>query len=140
MSDGDQTGRLGSLLNPLTFPRQAMNDLEMLGRAAARLPKFQLELLERMDDVIAELRGLREDMEKSIGGLREEVKSLDGGLSGLRASVVDVGRDVDATKEHVAELRGDLKGIADLLPDPNSRGPIERAKDALTGNEPDQDE
>ena len=58
---------------------------------------------------------------------------LDGRLGALQVDVPELNRDLAATKSHVAQLTDQVSDAAEHLPDPNSRGPIARARDALAG-------
>jgi hypothetical protein len=49
---------LGKNLAPLMLPRRAVRDLEAVGTAARGLPGFERALLERLDDLGAEVPGL----------------------------------------------------------------------------------
>ena len=122
MSDYDEPGILDALLAPLTLPGRAARDLGDLGAAARELPA-QFEALRN------EVRGVGRDLEASVERLGEGLETLDGQVAAVRL-------DLAATRTAVQELRGQVGEAIELLPDAESRGPIARARDAITGTEP----
>ena len=58
--------------------------------------------------------------------------ALEGGESHLNNGVRDLGRELAAVHKIIAGLQDDVEGITDRLPIP-SRGPLEKARDVLTG-------
>jgi ATP/maltotriose-dependent transcriptional regulator MalT len=122
MSDYDQPGILDTLLGPLTLPGRAARDLGDLGAAARELPA-QLTALRN------EVRGVGRDLEASVERLGERLETLEGQVAAVRL-------DLAATRTAVQELRGQVSEAIELLPDAESRGPIARARDAITGTEP----
>ena len=55
-------------------------------------------------------------------------------MAGLQAGVPELNRELVATKALVSDLKSQVGDAVEHLPDPNSRGPIARARDAITGN------
>jgi chromosome segregation ATPase len=133
MPDDDQAGILDALLTPLMLPRRAARDLEAIGTAARSLPSFERTLIERLDDLGADVRDMGAELNGAIERVLEAVERLDGRLAALQVDVPELNRDLAATKSHVAQLKDQVSDAAEHLPNPNSRGPIARARDALAG-------
>ena len=66
MADDDQAGLLDALLSPLTLPRRAVRDLEAIGMAARGLPTFERALIEQLDDLGADVRDLRAELNGAL--------------------------------------------------------------------------
>lgn len=78
------------------------------------------------------VRDLGRTVETRFDALQELVAELKDNESGLNERVVELGDKLVAMHETVTGLKGDVERITDRLPDP-SRGPLEKARDALTG-------
>ena len=126
---------LDSLLAPLGLPRRVVRDLDAVGEAARGMPDFERALLERLDDIGAGLIDLEAELRVSIARVSEEIARLDEKVAALNLDVPALRRELAATEEHVAELKEQVGFAVEQLPDPNSRGPLARARDAITGSE-----
>ena len=126
---------LDSLLAPLGLPRRVVSDLDAVGEAARGLPSFERALLERLDDIGAGLLDLEAELRGSIGRVSEEIARLDGKVAALNLDVPELRRELAATEKHVAELKEQVGFAVEKLPDRNSRGPLVRARDAITGGD-----
>lgn len=133
MADDDQAGILDTLLTPLTLPRRAAKDLEAIGTAARTLPGFERVLLDRLDDFGADVRDLGSELKGAIDRVIGEMEGLDRRVAALQLEVAQLNRDLAATKGHAAQLNDQVSDAVEYLPDPNSRGPIARARDAIAG-------
>lgn len=133
MADDDQSGIIDALLTPLMLPRRAVRDLEAIGTAARSLPGFERVLLEQLDDLGADVRDLGSELKGAIDRALGEMEGLDRRVAALQLEVAQLNRDLAATKGHTAQLNDQVSDAVEHLPDPNSRGPIARARDALAG-------
>ena len=86
----EQGGLLDALLLPLTLPRRAVGDLEALGTAARGLPPFERALIEQLDDLGADLRDLRAELNGALERVLEEVERLDGRVAALQVDVPEL--------------------------------------------------
>ena len=82
------------------------------------------------------VRDLGRSVETRFDGLHEVVAALEGNESHLNKGVDELGDKLVAMHETVVELKGDVERITDRLPDP-SRGPLDKARDALTAGNSD---
>jgi hypothetical protein len=140
MPDDEGAGILGAALAPLLLPRRALRDLEAIGAAARGLPTFERVLLERLEDFGDDVRDVTDELNAAVERVMEELRQLDARVAVLQASVPELSRELLATKVHVSDLKSQVGYAVEHLPDPNSRGPIARARDAITGNsEPSDD-
>jgi len=64
--------------------------------------------------------------------------ALEGDDSHLVAAVGGLDRKVSAMHKTLSGLQNDVQSVTDRLPDPN-RGPLEKARDALTGSSSDEE-
>ena len=96
---------LGSLVGPLMVSRRLLGDLEAISEAVRGLPSFERTLITRLDDLHAELKTIRAEL--------------------------------IATNAITADLRDQVADAVEHLPghdsDDDSRGPIARARDAISG-------
>lgn len=134
MPDDDQAGILEAALAPLLLPRRALRDLEAIGTAARGLPTFERVLLERLEELGNDVRDMATEMNAAVERVVEDVQQLDARVAVLQAGVPELNRELVATKLLVSELKSQVGDAIEHLPDPNSRGPIARARDAIAGN------
>lgn len=85
------------------------------------------------------VRDLGRTVEDRFDTLHELIAALREDESGLNKRVGELGDKLVAMHETVVGLRGDVERITDRLPDP-SRGPLDKARDALTGGNSDTEE
>ena len=126
---------LDSLLAPLGLPSRAVRDLEAVGDAARGMPEFERALIERLDDIGAGLLGVRAELRGSIERVSEDIARLDEKVAALQLDVPELRRELAAIEQHVAGLKEQVSFAVEHLPDPNSPGPLARARDAITGND-----
>jgi chromosome segregation ATPase len=84
------------------------------------------ELLPALESMKTELAGRLDSMQKAMGALEGIEDDLDHTVKQLLVRM-------DAMHETVLSLQDDVQRITDRLPDPDDAGPLERARDALTG-------
>ncbi len=111
--------------------------------ALERIEERLTTRLDSLHEVAAALAGEDSHLNKAVGELGDTVESrfdtlqevvtaLEDDESHLNKGVRDLGRQLTALHETVTGLQHDVERITDRLPDP-SRGPLEKARDALTG-------
>jgi hypothetical protein len=119
MADSRATSVLGAIFAPLTLTARAARDLDAVGSAARGLAAFE-------DVVVAQLGGVRTDLSElklAIRRLEDRLDRLDGQLGAVHVDVAELHRSVERVREQAEEA----------LPDPESRGPLARARDAISG-------
>ena len=85
-----------------------------------------------LEALLPTLERLEQGMERRLDSLHELIGELEGEESHLNKAVQELGEEVKAMHRTVAGLQEDVKSVTDRMPDP-SRGPLEKAKDVLTG-------
>ena len=136
-ADMDRThrpGLLDALRDPLGLPRRTLEDLEAIGDAARGLAGFQRALLARLDGLSAEVRTMGDELNESIDGLQEKFDRIDRRVADLQAGLPEVSRDLGETSRNAAQIRHDVADVVEHLPDPDSRGPIAKVRDAISGD------
>ena len=144
-------GNLGPMRSELTRVRKQTEPLDELIPALERLHKQTeplgdlipaLERLHKQTKPLGELIPALERLEESLGtrldSLNEIVVALEGDDSHLVAAVGGLDRKVSAMHKTLSGLQNDVQSVTDRLPDPN-RGPLEKARDALTGSSSDEE-
>lgn len=121
----EQTKPLGELV-PLT--EGVKEQVESLPPRVDRIS----EQAEPLAALLPALDRLEEGMERRLDSLHELMGELEGEESHLIKAVRDLGCEVEAMHKTVAGLQEDVKSVTDRMPDA-SRGPLEKAKDVLTG-------
>jgi chromosome segregation ATPase len=154
--DDEGAGILSGLLAPLRLPERALAALEALAETAQNLGPMRSELtrvreqteplselmptLERLlkqteplSDLLPALQRLEERLGTRLDSLHGVVVALEGDDSHLNAAVGELHREVAAMHKTLYGLQEDVQSVTDRLPDP-TRGPLEKARDALTGS------
>lgn len=121
----EQTKPLGELV-PLT--EAVKEHVESLPPRVDRIS----EQADPLEALLPTLERLEEGMERRLDSLHDLIGELEGEESHLNKAVLELGREVAAMHRTVAGLQQDVKSVTDRMPDP-SRGPLEKAKDVLTG-------
>lgn len=152
---------MSGLLAPLRLPERTLEALDALVKAVGNLGPMRSELtrvrkqteplgelipaLERLHkqtkplgELIPALERLEESLGTRLDSLNEIVVALEGDDSHLVAAVGGLDRKVAAMHKTLTGLQNDVQSVTDRLPDPN-RGPMERARDALTGSSSDEE-
>ena len=159
--DDGGAGILSGLLAPLRLPERTLEALDALVKAVGNLGPMRSELtrvrkqteplgelipalerLHKQTEPLGELIPALERLEESLGtrldSLNEIVVALEGDDSHLVAAVGGLDRKVSAMHKTLSGLQNDVQSVTDRLPDPN-RGPLEKARDALTGSSSDEE-
>ena len=159
--DDGGAGIVSGLLAPLRLPERTLEALDALVKAVGNLGPMRSELtrvrkqteplgelipaLERLHkqtkplgELIPALERLEESLGTRLDSLNEIVVALEGDDSHLVAAVGGLDRKVSAMHKTLTGLQNDVQSVTDRLPDPN-RGPLEKARDALTGSSSDEE-
>jgi len=139
MDDSNQPGLIDALRNPLALSRRTLQDLEALGDAARGLADFQRAVLDRLDGLSADVRKMGDELNGSVEDLKKDFERIDRRVTDLQAGLPEVTRDLGETKKLAAQIRTDIRDVVEHLPDPDSRGSIAKARDAITGGDEDED-
>lgn len=137
--ESDRGSIMGGLLAPLRLPEHALRALDLLADAAAHVGPMRTELERVREQVepLAELgpsvHRLEQGLERRLDELQRDVTALEGYQSHLNESVGALTRETAAMHKTLATLREDVRRVTTRMPDPEARGPIEKARDVLTG-------
>ena len=153
---------LGGLLAPLRLPEYALKTLESLAGAAQHLGPIRDEIVrvreliestreqvesvpdmlpvvkriskqaEPLDEMLPALEHLENTMAGRLEGLHSVIVALESDESHLNTAVEGLCGRMDAMHKTITALQDDVQRVTDRLPDPD-RGPLEKAKDVLTG-------
>lgn len=135
MDRPNRPGLLDALRDPLGLPRRTLEDLEAIGDAARGLADFQRAVLARMDGLSEEVRTMGDELNESVDALKERFDRIDRRVADLQAGLPEVSRDLGKTSDNAAKLRRDVEDVVEHLPDPDSRGPIAKVRDAITSDD-----
>ena len=137
--DDAGAGILAGLLAPLRLPERTLEALDALVEAVGNLGPMRSELTrvreqtEPLDGLLPALERLEERLGTRLDSVHEVVVALEGKDSHLNATVGELHREVAAMHKTLTGLQDDVQSVTDRLPDA-SRGPLEKARDVLTGS------
>ena len=98
--------------------------------SAAGLPEFQRELLGHM-----------RSMDQGIQSLAQEMSAVRGDIAAVRESLGASAEDeFKAMNASMTRVEARIDHIDEQIPDPDAPSPIERAKDALLGDQTNTEE
>ena len=117
---GERSGmrtRVNALLFPPALLKRALDDLSAIGDAARRLPRLEMEVIDRIDRIqdaaFARVDAIAED----IRAMRDGVEGMRGGLDGMRDGLGALRGDMAGMRDELAGLRDDIGGMrGDLAP------------------------
>jgi predicted nuclease with TOPRIM domain len=131
-------GILAGLLAPLRLPERTLEALDTLVEAVENLGPMRSELTRVREQTapLGELLPALEHLEERLGtrldSIHEVVAALENEESHLNATVADLAREIGAMHKTLSELQDDVQSVTNRLPDA-SRGPLEKARDVLSG-------
>ncbi|MEJ7790080.1 MAG: hypothetical protein WKF29_09385, partial [Thermoleophilaceae bacterium] len=91
-----------------------------------------LEQTEPLGELLPALERLEERLGTRLDSVHEVVVALEAEDSHLNTTVADLARKVGAMHETLSGLQDDVQSVTERLPDA-SRGPLEKARDVLSG-------
>ena len=136
--DEGSAGILAGLLAPLRLPERTLEALDALVEAVGNLGPMRSELTrvrkqtEPLAELLPALARLEETLATKLDSVHEVVEALEAEDSHLNTTVADLARGVAAMHKTLSGLQDDVQSVTDRLPDA-SRGPLEKARDVLTG-------
>jgi len=92
------------------------------------------EQAEPLSEMLPALDRLEESLGKRLDSLTEMIVALEGDESHLNKTVGSLNEEICAMHGTIRALQDDVQRVTDRLPDPD-RGPLEKAKDVLTGRD-----
>ena len=148
-------GMLAGLLAPLRLPERVIDALDSLVDAVQELSPMRLELtrvrkqteslpelmpaIERLikqtqplSELLPALDSMKKELREELQQLRELIVALEGGESHLNVTAGKLVDELLAMHKTLAGLQDDVQSVTERLPDP-SKGPLQKAQDALTG-------
>jgi len=137
--DDAGAGILAGLLAPLRLPERTLEALDALVEAVGNLGPMRSELTrvreqtEPLDGLLPALERLEERLGTRLDSVHEVVVALESKDSHLNATVADLLREVAVMHKTLNGLQDDVQSVTERLPDA-SRGPLEKARDVLTGS------
>jgi uncharacterized coiled-coil protein SlyX len=140
-----QTEPLGELMPALERIRKQTDPLAKLLPALERIRKQTdplgellpaLERLRKQTEPLAELLPALDRLEERLGtrldSVHEVVVALESKDSFLNSTVADLNRELAAMHKTLNGLKDDVRSVTERMPDA-SRGPLEKARDVLSG-------
>ncbi len=134
---------LGPMRSELTLVREGIGSLpdliERIRKQTESVPGMlpTVERISEQAEPLAEVLPALDHLEGSLGkrldALHELIVALEGDESHLIKAVEALGDDLESMHKTVSGLQDDVQRITDRLPD-SSKGPLEKARDALTGS------
>ena len=134
-------GLLTGLLSPLRLPERVVSAIEDIAERLedVRPMRENVETIREQSSDLNELLPAMTSMKEDLGGrldsLHECILELEDIEKGLDMRVGDMCKELTTMRATVEELKGDVERITERLPDPNAPGPLERARDILTGDD-----
>jgi len=148
-------GVLAGLLAPLRLPERVIDALDSLVDAVQELSPMRLELTrvrkqteplpelmpamerlikqtEPLSELLPALDSMKKELREELQQLRELIVALEGDESHLNATAGKLVDELLAMHKTLAGLQDDVQSVTERLPDP-SKGPLQKAHDALTG-------
>jgi chromosome segregation ATPase len=162
-AEAGNAGEVSALLAPLRLPERALRALESLAGAAQHLGPMRSEIVrvreliesvdkktdqvpemlstvqrisrqaEPLEKMLPAIDHLEKSTADQLAGMRETLVALESDESHLNKAVEDLKQQISDLHGTIRELHDDVQRVTDRLPDPN-RGPLEKAKDVLTGD------
>jgi len=149
-------GILAGLLAPLRLPERVIDTLDSLAEAARELSTMRSELTrvrkqteplaelmpaverlikqtEPLSELLPALDSLKNELGERLERLQELIVALEGDESHLNVTARTLVDELGAMHKTVAGLQEDVQSVTERLPDA-SKGPLEKAKDVLTGD------
>ena len=146
---------LAGLLAPLRLPERVIDALDSLVDAVQELSPMRLELTrvrkqteplpelmpamerlikqtEPLSELLPALDSMKKELREELQQLRELIVALEGDESHLNATAGKLVDELLAMHKTLAGLQDDVQSVTERLPDP-SKGPLQKAHDALTG-------
>ncbi len=152
-------GVLAGLLAPLRLPERVIDALDSLAEAAREVGPMRSELtrvreqteplaelmpaLERLikqteplSELLPALDSLKKELGEQLERLQELIVALEGDRSHLNVTANTLVDELVAMHKTVDGLKDEVRSVTERMPDA-SKGPLEKARDVLTGGAAD---
>ena len=132
---------LGTVFAPLRLPWRLVGALDLVEDALQDVRPMRSEVAtirkqsEPLSELLSALDSLKADLVARLDGLYKLTATLEEVETDLDENVAQVIGKLTVLHETVLALQDDVQRITSRLPDPEARGPLERAREALTGGE-----
>ncbi len=133
-------GLLDGLLAPLRLPERVLAAIEDIAEAVRDVGplRAEVETIRRqsadLGKLLPALTSMKEDLGGRLESLHECIVELEGLEEGLDKRVTGLCQEITAMHRTIGGLKGDVEQITERLPNPNAPGPLERARELLTGD------
>ena len=130
---------LGTVLAPLRLPWRLVGALDLVEDALQDIRPMRSEVVairkqsEPLSELLSALDGLKADLVTRLDALYKLTATLEEVETDLDENVAQVTGKLTVLHETVLALQDDVQRITNRLPDPDAPGPLERAREALTG-------
>lgn len=130
---------VAGLLSPLRLPERVVVAIEVIAERLEDVRRMRegVEAIRHqsrdLGELLPALTGMKEDLSGRLDRLHECVVELEEIEAGLDKRVRRLCDEMTAMHRTVNGLKGDVERVTERLPDPNEPGPLERARDVLTG-------
>jgi len=88
-----------------------------------------------LGDVPPALEDLKSAIIQRLDAVQESIVALEGNESHLNQSVRDLGTQLAAMHTTLQGLQSDVQRVTERLPDPDAPGPLDKARDFITGGD-----
>ena len=132
---------LGTVFAPLRLPWRLVGALDLVEDALQDVRPMRSEVAtirkqsEPLSELLSALDSLKADLVARLDGLYKLTATLEEVETDLDENVAQVIGKLTVLHETVLALQDDVQRITNRLPDSEARGPLERAREALTGGE-----
>jgi hypothetical protein len=131
---------LGTVFAPLRLPWRLVGALDLVEDALQDVRPMRSEVAtirkqsEPLAELLSALDSLKGDLVARLDGLYKLTATLEEVETDLDENVAQVIGKLTVLHETVLALQDDVQRITNRLPDPDAPGPLERAREALTGS------
>ena len=138
--DGGGEGLLRGLLAPLRLPERVVRAIEAGAEALGQLPPMRAEIVrireqsEPLGELLPVLENMKLELRTRLDSLHDVAIKLERIESHLDDSVAGLVQEMTAVHNTVSGLQDDVERVTDRLPNQDAPGPLERVRDALTGD------
>jgi len=134
-------GLLTGLLAPLRLPERVVRAVEAVADSLQHVGPLRAEVVrirkqsEPLNELLPAVEAMKEEMGTRLDSLHEVVVALEGVETHLDTIVEGIVGQLATMHKTVLDLQDDVQRFTDRLPDPDAPGPLERARDAITGGD-----
>lgn len=132
---------MAGLLAPLRLPERVVQAIESASDALQHVPPMRDEVIrireqsEPLKEILPALEAMKEDLGGRLDSLHQVVQGLEGIETALDERVASLSQEIAALHKTVGDLQADVQRVTERLPDASAPGPLERARDIITGGD-----